>query len=751
MRRWMSRLAAFALLMLLPFLGAGGNEPTPVPSAGAAALWEPSWSPSELSLVMHGSSLDVPMASCRCDVDGDGMREMVVLGQDFMYYLLRTESGDYTLHHVDLGSRFWGLTWSVDETIGGSSISCGDLNGDGRDDLVVGTGHQAFWVFLGRPEAGSFDVTTDAPREVATWSRGMWLTDATGDSVLDFVVASDTATGTPVDVLPGDGAGAFGAPQRIEGIEGTMRGWSVDEAEGEPGSWIATTEGVWFCRQGATTAERRVDSWGTDVCVGDFDQDGDTDVAVGVGSLSVFWRDGDGYTASSYSVPYSVQRLERGDVDGDGITELVAWSYSPVTVTVFGFADGELRREGAYGIGYSQMPETLMEGACADANEDGVDDVISLLWLGRISVLTKVHGGSSPQLAPGGFLLGTADLDADGTVEILAGTDTSELVALESDESGLFSTTTLPTTDTRRLLPSGWLPLLAVSGRLDDSGNESIACWGVDDRGTSRIALWQLDDGARDLRWVDALPEGLLLCLAATDADGDGRKELVVGGGQSLQVMDVGDDGLDSQSIPWGGDVGPFTVARLPEGERIVGFRSTSEASTLMVLHRDKAVETSIALPLSLFDLVANDVDGDGWDELGFVGLGVTTEDGNVMLTIEAGIADCAEDGAWSVAGPWRLSGWPAGSVPYPLGGLVLMRDPTGRPVLAISYAKGERTNGGIAWVTPPANPGETALPRYDDTPAGPRLVTTRLGDHKCVVSTAQVLPPLLRMAEAAQ
>ncbi|MBD3869620.1 MAG: FG-GAP repeat protein, partial [Acidobacteria bacterium] len=283
----------------------------------------------------------------------------------------------------------------------------GDLNGDGRADLLLDVGWSRWGVFFGRPLAGG-PITVDLlaePPDVTLFDYEGFLNadiaDVTGDKIDDLLLLTDDGSGGGVLHLI-EGREEWPAEIRFP-FNGTMLTIS-----GLAGSW-----------------------YGPEVATGDVDGNGVADILIGapgakcprvgglVGGGAVFaiWKlparhtvVSDPYAfadgmfchpcfssgASDLECPQFGAVLEAGDFDGDGHDDLVVGSpFRGVKESHQGFAHVFLsKRHGRpfphrTDVGYGTVGDMLFVGAseefhtprslvAGDLNHDGYDDLAIL-------------------------------------------------------------------------------------------------------------------------------------------------------------------------------------------------------------------------------------------------------------------------------------------------------------------------------------------------------------------------------------
>ncbi|TFH08409.1 MAG: VCBS repeat-containing protein, partial [Candidatus Atribacteria bacterium] len=283
--RHASKIIALAALLLLVFtLGASTTDTEQSEVAPPLPLWEPDWSPIGLSTYDH------PMASDSIDLGGDGVQEAIVMGIQSLYMF--APSGDeMALQRLDLGDPFN----NSDSPMVGNCLAVGDINGDGLEDLVIGTKGYTVWVFVQNEDGEDLTAISMEPFDPPEEFNHLWLVDHDGDGILDLMIPDRAGKNGWLTVYAGDGEGGFGNPRSVEGIGEITRDGEVDLGSSEPGLWVLTHDGAWFIPTGAYVAEERITFGGKGIAIADFDEDGDTDVAISAVSLRIYWREADKY------------------------------------------------------------------------------------------------------------------------------------------------------------------------------------------------------------------------------------------------------------------------------------------------------------------------------------------------------------------------------------------------------------------------------------------------------------------------
>jgi len=337
------------------------------------------------------------------------------------------------------------------------SVVIGDLNGDGKPDLVVANrSSNTVSVLLGNGD-GVFGAKTDFG--TGSWPLSVAIGDLNGDGEPDLAVATDSSN--TVSVLLGNGNGTFGAKNEY-GVGD--RPWSVAigdlNGDGKPDLTVANA-GYGYGYYPGTVSVLLGNGDGTfgaktdygaggeprSVAIGDLNGDGKPDLAVANNSsgtetpfstASVLLGNGNGTfgAKTDYEVGLGSTSVAIGDLNGDGKPDLAVsnagYAYPGHTVSVLlGNGDGTFGERNDYGVG--DRPRSV---AIGDLDGDGRPD------------LAVVN-------APAGYPYGP------GTVGVLLGNGNGTFGAMTN--YGYWSSPTSPTSLAIGDLNGDGMPDLAVT------------------------------------------------------------------------------------------------------------------------------------------------------------------------------------------------------------------------------------------------------------------------------------------------
>jgi hypothetical protein len=301
----------------------------------------------------YAAGANVPTYVRYIDVNADGFPDLVVAEKTGKKVSVLLGNGNGTFQAALLN------------TAGNSprAVAVGDLNGDGKMDLVVANGNvdNNIGVLLGNGNGTFAAMVTYA---TDTEPNGVALADVNGDGILDIVTAN--YAGRTASVLLGNGNGTFQAAV----------------------NYVV----------GVTTAGHIEDCF--DVAVADLNADGKQDIVISnfrSSTMGVLLGNGDGtfqgvqtYAVAGSTVN-SLKRFALADLNGDGKLDVaVACNPEGYVSVLLGNGDGSFQAEQTYATG--ALPQAVV---AADFNGDGkLDLAIPSSGTNLVSVLLGNGNGS---------------------------------------------------------------------------------------------------------------------------------------------------------------------------------------------------------------------------------------------------------------------------------------------------------------------------------------------------------------------
>jgi hypothetical protein len=318
------------------------------------------------------------------------------------------------------------------------SSATGDLNGDGRPDVVAVDADQEVSIFITKAD-GTFGARRDY---------------LTGGEPTEAVIADLNADGHP-DVAVAEADGFVSTFFNVgDGTLGVRRDYAAGsdghgpvsiaaaDLDGDGSADLVSANGIASISvfhnngDGTFAAQRNYRLAGGDansLAVGDLNGDGKPDVVTG--GVSVLLNDGDGtFTEQDYNAQGS-KSIALGDLNGDGKLDVAtANSWEGVSVLLNG-GDGRLGPPRVYAAlpawEYELVDADPQSLAIADLNGDHRPDLATVNFDQRLSVL--VNGGAGRFGWPidlgvgkcGDFFerdraLSTPDLNGDGRADLVA-------------------------------------------------------------------------------------------------------------------------------------------------------------------------------------------------------------------------------------------------------------------------------------------------------------------------------------------
>jgi hypothetical protein len=366
-----------------------------------------------------------PYALAVGDLNGDGKRDIVTANQvgNNISVLLGTGTGTFGV--------------ATDIPVGNHplSVALGDVNGDGKLDIATANSvSNNVSVLLGNGD-GTFGAVTNFA--TGTYPFCVAIGDLSGDGKPDLVVVN--CNSFSVSVLLGDGAGSFGSradyptgmyPNSVAigdlNGDGKLDLAVSNSSYNSVGIFLGTGGGAFGPMQQYGTATQPVS-----VALKDLNGDGKLDLATANntgGSATVMLGDGSGGfgARTDYVTGASSSSVALGDVDGDGKPDLlVAVSGTDKISLRYGIGNGTFGSAQELGTGANPMSVAL-----ADFNGDAQPDLVAGNYTSStVSVLlqpaptsTSLASSANPNLVgtPVTFTATVTPSTATGTVTFLA-------------------------------------------------------------------------------------------------------------------------------------------------------------------------------------------------------------------------------------------------------------------------------------------------------------------------------------------
>jgi hypothetical protein len=358
-------------------------------------------------------------------------------------------------------------------------IASGDLNADGRTDLVVPSrGADEIIIFLGN----SSGVLTKTKLTSVDGPTNAGIGDFNRDGKMDLAIMHGEFSTAGVSILIGDGAGGFGPPANFPII-----------------------------------------AW-EHLVVADFNNDGNADVFAsqdGASSSQILLGNGSGglSSGSHVNVPFS-RRAVPGDFNKDGKLDLATVGDGSAFVSVI-LGDG---------AGNFSAPKTFpVSGGArflgtADFNSDTNPDLVIAGHSNGFSVLSGDGAGNfgaanSVSLGFPTAAITVADFNGDGKPDVAVTGNQSMIAILAGNGNGGFGTPALYRINTSALD--------IVAGDFDGDSKADVAITNTSFSSLTSMSLF-FGDGSGNLRFASVIPVGSSpSAITSGDLNNDGHDDLV--------------------------------------------------------------------------------------------------------------------------------------------------------------------------------------------------------------------------------
>ena len=559
----------------------------------------------------------------------------------------------------------------------------GDMNGDGKPDLVVANAGVATLTVLLNNGAGVFTFLGSYPAG-GYYASSVELADVNRDGRLDAVIGLDSAN--KVSILYGTGTGGLGAPVLIANAGGPRMARVADlNRDGRPDivtpNFTSKTVAILLAdNAGGFLAPVNLPGGTnpTSVPVADINLDGASDILTanngGDDSNSyVGVMLGNGNGTFQALVPVLTARspadIVVGDLNRDGRPDLAVANVGNSSVSVLrGNGDGTFQPNQWYGTGGGPHGVRI-----ADFNDDGLPDIAAtsssdntvdvLLGNGDGTLQSRItypSGGTDPR----GFA--AADLNADGRPDLaIAHTQTGNVTVLLGQAG---SVNFIGFTNQGSLHTVGTTPNSLVAGDLNNDGRADLISANIADDSISVLLGSAAGSFQPETRYPAGDGPGWLVLA---DLNRDGRLDVVVSNffSSTLSVLIGNGDGSFQPAVPYtisGGSrsvvAGDFNRDGAPD---IAVVRINSYSLALLLGNGDGTLQGPLNFSTGVPGdaLAAGDFNGDGKLDLA---VGSSSDTPNVVILTGDGNGSLLNAGSFGsgfgpvrtlVAGDFNLDG----------------------------------------------------------------------------------------------
>ena len=461
-----------------------------------------------------------PRPSAVGDINGDGKPDLVTGN-------VVANTVSVLINTTVAGSGVLSFAAKVDLTVGAApnAIGLADLNGDDRDDIVVGnTNANTISVFFSRSTSNSSTATFETRADLSTPAgpRGIFLRDFTGDGRIDLGVVNISVDKLSVyrnTTTPGSSTPSFS-----------------ESTSFATGAYPAHADAADFNGDGVLDlAAANVNGNSVSVLLGQRARLGDTTFFIPSAAPTPTFA-----SQAVFSTTHSLRGVEYGDINLDGKLDMLVTHVNGANVvsillntTPFGSATPTFSAPTTFEVnGYP------MAVAISDLNGDGRPDVAVANRLGQnLSVFfntttpraTTLTLSTRVDLTTGYEPCGVtiADLNGDGRKDLISANRNSASVSVFFNTTATGTTT--PSFTARTDFTTGSIPLKVRAGDLNGDGRLDLAVSA--EGGVASILLNTAAVGAATPSFatkVDLTAGNSPSSVSLADLDLDGRLDLVV-------------------------------------------------------------------------------------------------------------------------------------------------------------------------------------------------------------------------------
>jgi sugar lactone lactonase YvrE len=454
------------------------------------------------------------------------------------------------------------------------SVATGDIDGDGKIDLIIGSNSTASTSVLrniGTTGSPVFNGKIDLDSGIN--AVAVLATDVDGDSKLDIVIANAGGantlsvlrnTSTPGNISFAPRVTFATGDQPVSLAAGDLDGdgkldFATANNTGNTTSIFRNTSSVGNISL-ATKIDLMTGSGPQSALIGDIDGDGKLDLAIGniASSVSLFRNISTPGTISfdtrlNFSAGSLPRRGAIGDIDGDGKLDLAFADSSSNVVLVLrntstsgnisfastvSFATGS----SSFGLTIGDIDgDSKLDLAATNQNSNSVSVLRNTSTLGNISFANQqvfsIGAGSSAVVA--------SDLDADSKLDLVSANDNSNTISILKNTSmvGSISFTTRKNLRGNEF-PTGTGPFEVATGDIDGDGKADLVSANRTDNTVSVLRNTSPSTSVFFAPKVDFAVGVGPRSVAIGDIDGDGKLDLAVansnnntGGASTVSIL----------------------------------------------------------------------------------------------------------------------------------------------------------------------------------------------------------------------
>jgi gliding motility-associated-like protein len=311
---------------------------------------------TQLNFPSTPATMDGLYDMCMCDFDGDKKNDVAVSNENSPYIMV------YPNNSTGPGNISFGTKYSFNTFARTLHLKCGDLNGDGKPEIVAtdgGTGDKVFILKNNSTGPGNFTFLSQSVSVSGSKTKQLEIADLDLDGKPELIVSSQ-ATNT-LRILPNQStlvAVNFNTPVvlTLTGLTNTD-GLAIDDLNGDQIPEIITAQyqansGIYVIRNNSTPGTLSFEMTNATIAINniiktlriaDVDRDGKNDITyTQQGATPLFGVIGNTSTSSAFvfatpktfttdGMPFG---FDFGDLDGDGRADVVIASAGKKSLTI---------------------------------------------------------------------------------------------------------------------------------------------------------------------------------------------------------------------------------------------------------------------------------------------------------------------------------------------------------------------------------------------------------------------------------